>query len=46
MNKDLKEFLKSFNAQKIEYMISLADLKKNKKASGRHKDLEDIENLP
>ncbi|HAV92066.1 TPA: hypothetical protein DCW38_02670 [candidate division WOR-3 bacterium] len=28
------------------YMISLADLKKNKKASGRHKDLEDIENLP
>jgi predicted nucleotidyltransferase len=28
------------------YMISLEDLKKNKKATGRHKDLEDIENLP
>jgi hypothetical protein len=25
--------------------ISSADLKKNKKASGRHKDLEDLENL-
>lgn len=28
------------------YMISLEDLKKNKKASGRHKDLDDLENLP
>lgn len=27
-------------------MISLEDLKANKKASGRHKDLEDLENLP
>jgi len=26
--------------------ISLEDLKKNKKASGRHKDLEDLEHLP
>ncbi|MGE3063913.1 MAG: nucleotidyltransferase [bacterium] len=28
------------------FMISLGDLKKNKTASGRHKDLEDLENLP
>jgi predicted nucleotidyltransferase len=27
-------------------LISLNDLKKNKKASGRHKDLNDLENLP
>jgi predicted nucleotidyltransferase len=27
-------------------IISLEDLKRNKKASGRHKDLEDIEHLP
>lgn len=27
-------------------LISLKDLKKNKKASGRHKDLNDLENLP
>lgn len=27
-------------------MISLKDLKVNKKASGRHKDLNDLENLP
>ena len=26
--------------------ISLDDLKKNKQASGRHKDLEDLEHLP
>ena len=26
--------------------ISLADLKRNKAASGRHKDLNDLENLP
>ena len=28
------------------YLISLQDLKKNKRATGRHKDLEDIEHLP
>ncbi|MFH0975975.1 MAG: hypothetical protein V1874_09355 [Spirochaetota bacterium] len=28
------------------YFISLRDLKKNKKAAGRHKDLEDLEHLP
>jgi predicted nucleotidyltransferase len=27
-------------------MISLADLRKNKRASGRHKDLDDLEHLP
>ena len=27
-------------------MISLKDLRKNKKASGRYKDLDDLENLP
>jgi predicted nucleotidyltransferase len=26
--------------------IALQDLKKNKRAAGRHKDLEDIEHLP
>jgi hypothetical protein len=26
--------------------ISLEDLKKNKRAAGRHKDLEDLEHLP
>ena len=27
-------------------VISLEDLKRNKKASGRHRDLDDLENLP
>jgi predicted nucleotidyltransferase len=27
-------------------VINLKDLKKNKRASGRHKDLDDLENLP
>jgi hypothetical protein len=27
-------------------LIGLEDLKKNKKAGGRHKDLNDLENLP
>ena len=27
-------------------VISLADLRKNKRAAGRHKDLDDLENLP
>lgn len=27
-------------------MISLEDLKRNKKASARHRDLDDLENLP
>ena len=37
---------KSFSIENIEIQtISLEDLKKNKKASGRYKDLDDLENL-
>jgi hypothetical protein len=37
---------RSFSVDDIEIQtISLADLKTNKKASGRHKDLDDLENL-
>jgi len=37
---------KSFSIEDIEIQtISLKDLKKNKKASGRYKDLDDLENL-
>jgi hypothetical protein len=28
------------------WLIGLADLRKNKAASGRHKDLADLDNLP
>lgn len=47
------EFSSSYNNKVIGNIsgleldfISLADLRKNKKASGRHKDLDDLENLP
>jgi hypothetical protein len=58
---DFKEFLRLFNAHRVEYLvvggvvdidgtavpfISLADLRANKRAAGRHKDLNDLENLP
>jgi hypothetical protein len=48
---DFKEFLKLLNENKVNYLlpvavISLDDLKVNKKASGRHKDLDDLEHLP
>lgn len=33
------------DGEKVNF-ISLPDLKRNKKASGRHKDLNDLENLP
>jgi len=33
------------DGQKVN-MISLSDLRKNKRASGRHKDLDDLEHLP
>lgn len=37
---------KSFSIEGVEIKtISLEDLKKNKKASGRYKDLDDLENL-
>ncbi len=52
--RDFKEFLKLLNAQRVVDMlddvevnlISLKRLKANKKASGRHQDLADLENLP
>jgi predicted nucleotidyltransferase len=38
---------KQINIDGIEIsLISLADLRKNKSSSGRHKDLDDLENLP
>jgi len=51
---DFKEFLKLLNAQRVVdvldgvkvSLISLKHLKANKKASGRHQDLADLENLP
>jgi len=45
---DFNEFLSLLNSHNVEYLliISLADLKINKRASGRYKDLDDLENLP
>lgn len=44
---DFKEFLKLLNAHLVEVsVIDLAHLKTNKKAAARHKDLDDLENLP
>ena len=44
---DFKEFLESLNSERVEYLlISLEDLKANKRAVGRARDLNDIENLP
>ena len=44
---DFKEFLLLLNAHDVKYLlIGLADLKRNKLSSGRHKDLNDLENLP
>jgi len=39
--RDFKEFLRLLNTHKVEYL-----LKRNKKASGRHQDLADLEHLP
>lgn len=34
-------------AMNLKYLlIGIADLKANQKAAGRHKDLDDLENLP
>ena len=48
--RDFKEFMKSLNSNSVEYLligvISLARLRENKAASGRAKDLADLENLP
>jgi len=47
LTKDFKEFLRFLNAYGVDYLlISLADLKANKKASGRNKDLADLDGLP
>lgn len=44
---DFKEFMKLLNSHHVEYwLIDLEHLKMNKKASGRHQDLSDLENLP
>jgi hypothetical protein len=46
---DFAEFLKLLEDEEVEYllnMISLEDLKTNKRVSARHKDLDDIEHLP
>ena len=49
---DFKDFLKLLNSKQVEYLlvevnlISLKHLEANKKASGRLKDLTDLEYLP
>jgi predicted nucleotidyltransferase len=49
---DFKEFLRLLNARAVDIdgvkvnLISLVDLRTNKRASGRHKDLDDLEHLP
>jgi len=51
---DFREFLQFLNESDVEYLvvgmavslISLEDLKANKQASGRKKDLADLEHLP
>jgi hypothetical protein len=53
LNQDFKEFIESLNANQVRYLvvgvtvnfIDLENLRKNKKASGRHQDLADLENL-
>jgi len=42
--KDFKEFLRLLNGHHVEYLLE--DLKVNKRPAGRHKDLNDLENLP
>ena len=51
---DFKEFLRLLDAEHVEYLlidgvmvniINLNHLKDNKKASGRHRDLDDLEHL-
>ncbi len=54
LHPDFKDFLRLLNSRRevIEIegipvnFISLEDLKENKRASARHKDLEDLEHLP
>ena len=42
---DFREFLRLLNERQVN-LIDLAHLKTNKQAAGRHKDLDDLENLP
>jgi hypothetical protein len=44
LNQDFKEFIQALNDNATTF-IDLENLKKNKKAVGRHQDLADIENL-
>jgi hypothetical protein len=51
LTRDFKEFLRSLNDHGVEYpvrahFIGLGDLKINKRASGRNKDLADLDQLP
>jgi len=43
LTRDFKEFLRLLNDHRVEY---LSDLKTNKRASGRNKDLADLDQLP
>lgn len=48
---DFKEFLSLLRDREVEYLLiggyaGLAHLKQNKQASGRHKDLDDLDHLP
>jgi hypothetical protein len=42
LSADFRDFLKSLN----DHGVALADLKISKRASGRNKDLADLDNLP
>ena len=49
LHPDFKDFLRLLNAHNdgiLINFISLQDLKKNKHAAGRHKDMDDLEHLP
>ncbi len=42
---DFKEFLSVLDGVPVS-IIGIEDLRTNKKAAGRHKDIDDLENLP
>ena len=44
IDRNFKEFIQLLNKNRVNF-INLEDLNKNKKASGRHQDLADLENL-
>jgi hypothetical protein len=45
LSQDFREFLTCLNEAGVEYLVVSADLIANKKASGRLKDLADVEQL-